>query len=144
MTLPKYTPRGGFKRPMRIGDFILEYLSGGVKAYGHEIYAAYKERMQLISYTDPRKMGHRRRCINFQGFSVYLSCARRLGLIEYCNPDGSTPGAVLITEPAIYPQASERRYNRLTSGAESSSAWSDLQGAAKGIVNPNPSDISTP
>ena len=144
MTLPKYSPRGGFKRPIRIGEFIRDFLSGGVIAYGEQIYKAYKERVTLISYTDPRKMGHRRRCINYAGFGVYLSCARRLGLIEYCNPDGSSPQGALVTEPAMYPQAAARRYNRLTAGADSSPAWYDLQGSAKGVINPNPSDISTP
>jgi len=141
MTFPKYTPRGGFKRPVRIGEFIRDFLAGGHHAYGQEIYKAYKEAVQLVSYTDPRKTGHKRQCISYSGFSIYLSCARRLGLLEYCNPDGSTPGATLITEPSMYPQAAERRYSRLTSGAEASHAWTDLQGSARGVINPNPGSI---
>ena len=144
MTLPRYSPRGGFKRPIRIGDFIRDFMAGGKIAYGEEIYRAYREKITMISYTKTNKMGSRRRCINYAGFTIYLSCARRLGLLEYCNPDGSSPGAQLITEPAKYPQVANRRYSRLSDGAESSPYWSDLMGSAKGVSNPNPGSITTP
>ncbi len=144
MVMPKYTPRGGFKRKFRIGEFIRDSLAGGKIAYGEELHRLYKEAVQLVSYTDPRKMGHRRRCINYAGFQIYLSCARRLGLLEYCNPDGSSPGGSLVTEPAKYPQLSGRRYLRLTPGAEGSPYWTDLQGYAKGMPNNNPSSQATP
>jgi hypothetical protein len=131
MVLPKYTPRGGFKRPIRIGEFIRDFLTNG-PAYGEEIYRAYKLHVQNISYTDPRKHGLKRRCIAYSGFRIYLNLARRCGLIEYVNADGSPVVGSPVSEPSDNPNLAGRLYVALQPGAAGSSDWFDLFTAAKG------------
>jgi len=64
MVLPVSSPRGGFQRPVRLGEFIRDHLSRG-PAESHDIYIAYKNAVQSFPSPEYRRKArkHLRRVI---------------------------------------------------------------------------------
>lgn len=78
--------RGGFRRPIKFGPFIRDFLSVNPETWAYEVYRAYKEALEAIPLS--RKRG-KRRVPSYHSFSKYLWILRQLGLIEYVmTPEG--------------------------------------------------------
>lgn len=135
MTMPKYPKRGGtfgqFNRPIRVGEFIAQALSGGGLTYAQALHREYSEFISSIPYRAKDKKGAKRKGMNYSSFRLYLYWARSLGLIEYVNPDGSTPVGTVQGEPSQVPGLADRLYFRMVPGEENSSYWQDLYAAYK-------------
>ena len=78
--------RGGFRRPIKFGPFIRDFLSVNPETWAYEVYRAYKEALEAIPLS--RKRG-KRRAPSILSFLKYLWILRQLGLIEYVTtPEG--------------------------------------------------------
>lgn len=85
--------RGGFHRPIKVGDFVRLELIGGRAAYGNELYRAYRDfcvSQELKSRPGKAfdkhgvlRSSHKRKPMSYGTFRTYLYMFRKLGLIEY-------------------------------------------------------------
>ena len=142
MALPKLPPHfsggsGQFMRPVRVGFFIRDSMAGGGSTYGQALYKEYANLIKGIPYRAKNKKGAVRKPMSYGSFRIYLYWARELGLLQYVNPDGSTPVDVVQGEPSSSPGLSDRLYFKMADGADNSSDWYDLHAsfmASKGYA----------
>jgi hypothetical protein len=141
MTMPQDPKKGrgfgGYRRPtQRVGEFIVERMAGGKANWASNLYKEYADYVKSVPFTESNKKGAKRKPMSYGTFRSYLYVARKLGLIEYVNIDGTIPKAnnLVVGEDSIKPYLQKRLYFQVVAGQEGSPAWQDLYGFYKGSL----------